>query len=147
MNKKGFTLIELLVVISIIGTLAALSLVAFGPSQKQARDTQRKSDLKQYQTALENFANEHDSMYPSKTSATIPSTLCLTLGITGECPDDPKADTYNYYYLSDGSGSANDAINYVLWSVLEGTGNYWVACSSGKSGNIEDVPSTTICPL
>jgi prepilin-type N-terminal cleavage/methylation domain-containing protein len=49
MNKiiKGFTLIELLVVISLIGLLAALALVSYIGVQKQGRDTQRKSDLRQ----------------------------------------------------------------------------------------------------
>jgi len=147
MKKKGFTLVELLVVISVIGTLAALALVAFGPSQKQARDTQRKSDLKQYQNVLENFANEHNSLYISKTSATIPSTFCSTLGISGDCPDDPKTGTYEYYYLSNGTGSGNNATEYILWSVLEGAGGYWVTCSSGKTGNVSTVPSSSICPL
>ena len=62
----GFTLIEILVVISIIGVLASLALVSFAGTQKQARDTQRKNDLKQYQTSLENFANNNSSLYPSE---------------------------------------------------------------------------------
>ena len=57
MIKKGFTLIELLIVISIIGILVTIVSASFVTSQKQARDVQRKSDLKQYQNALENFAN------------------------------------------------------------------------------------------
>ena len=145
--KKGFTLVELLVVISVIGTLAALALVAFGPSQKQTRDIKRKSDLKQYQTALENFANENKSLYPSKTSATSLPDLCITLGILGECPDDPKPDLYSYYYLSNGTGGVNNATEYVLWSYLEASGEYWVACSSGKNGNSSSIPTISTCPL
>jgi len=51
--KKGFTLIELLVVISIIGILISLGAVSFTTAQKKSRDTRRKSDMKQIQTALE----------------------------------------------------------------------------------------------
>ena len=146
--KKGFTLVELLVVISIIGVLASLALVSFGPSQKQARDVQRKSDLKQYQTALENFANEHNSFYPSKTSTILLSSLCSSFDISGECPIDPKEPTYNYSYISNGSGSpSNDATDYLLWSVLESAGGYWVICSSGMVGAVTSAPTSVNCPL
>ncbi|MBU0998194.1 type II secretion system GspH family protein [Patescibacteria group bacterium] len=146
--KKGFTLIELLVVISIIGVLAALALVSFGPSQKQARDTQRKSDLKQYQTALENFANQHNSLYPSKTSTISPSSMCSSFDISGTCPDDPKEPNYSYSYISNGSGgSANDATDYLLWFESESADGYWVICSSGMVGAVTSVPTSVNCPI
>ena len=56
---KGFTLIELLVSISIVGILATLVLVSFTGAQKQARDTTRKSDLKQYQLKIDLFLKEY----------------------------------------------------------------------------------------
>lgn len=46
MNKKrGFTLIEALAVISIIGTLATLTIFVVVQAQRQARDVERKSDV------------------------------------------------------------------------------------------------------
>lgn len=147
-NSKAFTLIELLVVISIIGILAALALVSFSSSQKQAKDTQRKSDIKQYQTVLETFASKSNGLYPSRTSATNASTLCATLGVSGNCPTDPKTGQ-TYEYISDGSGSPNsDAANYVLWATLESqSGNYWIVCSIGKVGISQTVPNSSSCPL
>lgn len=65
---SGFTLLELLVVISIIGILAGLVLASFTGVQKGARDTNRSSDIKQYQTSLEQFANENSGLYPSRQS-------------------------------------------------------------------------------
>ena len=51
-KNKGFTLIELLVVISIIAILVAATSSSFVNSQKKARDTSRKSELKSLSNAL-----------------------------------------------------------------------------------------------
>jgi prepilin-type N-terminal cleavage/methylation domain-containing protein len=154
--QQGFTMIELLVVISIIGILVSVVTISFTSSQKQARDTVRKSDLKQYQGSLENYANRYSGLYPSRTTATGASsgTICTDMVLTG-CPEDPKNSsdsTYAYKYQSDGTnlGTAT-ATKYVLWTKLENVSNYWVNCSSGKSGSIAQSawsnPSGGTCPL
>lgn len=155
-NSLAFTLVELLVVISVIGVLASIVLVSFTGSQKQARDTQRKSDIKQYQLALENFANKNNGLYPRRNSTvSADTTLCTDLGLT-TCPSDPrevKDATFDYKYqsngtLSDGTAAAS---NYVLWGPIENvtTTTYWVVCSNGKSGQTTTgiPPSGGTCPL
>lgn len=135
---QGFTLIELLVVISIIGVLAAMITVSFVNSQRQARDTQRKSDLSQYRSALESFAGKSTGgVYPVNLVATNITTLCsATVLNVATCPVDPKS-TQNYQYCSDNGG-----INYALWASLENmTSTYWIVCSSGKSGTSTSAPS------
>ncbi len=147
--NHGFTLVELLVVISVLGILASIVLVSFGGSQKQARDTQRKSDLKQYQNSLEAYANKSNGFYPQRTSATVASTtLCNDLALT-TCPKDPKDPTYFYYYISDGSGVAGSAsgTKYVLWASLENTTGFWVVCSNGKSAVSVSAPYSSTCPI
>ena len=62
-HKKGFTLIELLVVIAIIGLLATIAVVSLNSSRARARDSKRVSDIRQIQTALELYHQEHQS-YP-----------------------------------------------------------------------------------
>ncbi len=63
-HNKGFTLIELLVVIAIIGILASVILAALGGARAKAVDSQRLSDLRQTQTAIETYYNERGS-YPN----------------------------------------------------------------------------------
>ena len=152
-TKKGFTLIELLVVISIIGILAALATVSFSSTQKQARDTQRKSDLKQYQGALESYANMHNGMYPAYPSLGVNiDNFCDWLGITGTCPNDPKYATdptnYSQYgYQTDGttSDASPTATQFILWAKLENTSDYWVICSSGAVFSNASKPSISNC--
>jgi prepilin-type N-terminal cleavage/methylation domain-containing protein len=141
MIKKGFTLIEMLVVISLIGILAALALVSFTSSQKQTRDVTRKSDLKQYQTTIENYANQNNGVYPiHATAITITmGTLCTELGMT-TCFLDPKDPDLTYKYISDGTG-------YVFWSGLENKSvtTYWMVCSSGKNAESTTTPTLAGC--
>ena len=53
-TQKAFTLVELLVVISLIGILATLVLANLNSARERARDAERKSDLRNIQTALRN---------------------------------------------------------------------------------------------
>lgn len=155
-KQKGFTLIELLVVISLIGILAALALVSYTGTQKQARDSQRKSDLRQYQNASELFANQNNGLYSSRTSGSgdrASTTLCSDLSLTS-CSEDPRYDedsSFVYSYQSNGTGSGNiDATRYVLWGKLETTTDYWVFCSDGKAGTLPQSGfsvSSGTCPL
>jgi prepilin-type N-terminal cleavage/methylation domain-containing protein len=137
MKQKGFTLIELLVVISIIGILAGMVVVSFTSSQKQARDTQRKSDLAQYRTALEAYANRTSGLYPVYVSTTdLSATVCPAIGFSGSCPEDPKTPTTVYEYCSNTGGT-----DYVLWASLENVTSSWVTCSSGKSAVSVNTPT------
>lgn len=155
--SQAFTLIEMLVVVSLIGILAALALVSFGASQKQARDTTRKSDLKQYQTALEMYGNMTSGLFPSRTSAvSASSTLCSDLNTKLEpdisCSEDPKNasdTTFVYRYISNGTSGTTSATSYVLWSLIENssTTQYWVVCSNGKNGVSTTQPSSSSCPI
>lgn len=132
----AFTLVELLIVMAIIGILATVVLRSFIFPHKRVRDTNRESDIKQYQISLEDYANLHNGLYPSRTDlagADVATTLCTDLGET-DCPNDPAGG--QYLYQSDGSGSgAADATQYVMWASLEAdTTDFHVACSNGKTG-------------
>lgn len=140
-SKKGFTLIELLVVISIIGILATLISANFVGIRQRARDTQRKSDVRQIQAALELYKSDVGS-YPTgfaNYSVTNTSSCSSTARVSfqynsvtymSKVPCDPLASGYNgnnYYYYS-ASGTS-----YVVAACLE-------------NSNDSDVDSTTTAP-
>lgn len=142
-ENKGFTLIELLVVISIIGILAALALTSYSGAQKQARDTERKSDLNQYRNALENRASAYNGTYPVYTGSggTNIANKCgdWFTGYMSSCPTDPDSSR-SYRYQSDAGGT-----KYILWSNIE-TAGYWYVCSSGVSQVSASAPTVSTCP-
>ncbi len=91
----GFTLIELLVVIAIIGMLSAMLVPNFMGARERARDTQRKSDLKQLQKAFEMYKQDQTpEAYPDNTVFG-GSGWPIALPVTGNC------------WSSDGVGSAS----------------------------------------
>lgn len=59
-RQDGFTLIELLVVIAIIAILAGLLMPALEMARTKARETTCRSQLKQFDTALEMYRNEFE---------------------------------------------------------------------------------------
>lgn len=122
-KRQGFTLIELLVVIAIIGILSSVVLASLNSAREKARDTERLSDLRQLQVALEAYALDNGGNYPStgslhnaytepacsstltspdsKTSNWIPG---LAPTYIASLPGDPKPVTGGgcYWYSSDG---------------------------------------------
>ncbi len=121
-NKSGFTLIELLVVIAIIGLLSTLSLLALNQARARARDTKRISDVRQMQTALELYYNDH-AEYPSSAPAggsigefldPVPTPPTIKDGSV--CP---TADAYTYTR----QGSSVDDYSYTILYCLGSTVN------------------------
>jgi general secretion pathway protein G len=139
--EKAFTLIELLVVIAIIGSLSALFLPNFMAARERARDSQRKSDLRQIQKAFELYKQDQT---PTAIPANLPtSNVCWSssANCTGNVymnkfPGDPNRTPNNYYYNDNGN------LTYTLCACLEnkadpdgvtGNCNMSYTCSSGKS--------------
>lgn len=139
LKNKGFTLIELLVVVAIIGILAALLTANFITVQQRARDTQRKSDLRQIQSALE-FYRADAGVYPDTSALyhcgpgySLTSSDGLTTYMT-TIPCSPLTKVpYVYAY-----NPSSDA--YTLIACLENTSDPNADVNSGGSNN------TTACP-
>lgn len=101
-SKSGFTLIELLVAIAIISALAGFLLVNFIGVRQKGRDTQRKSDLKQIQSALEFYRSDTASYAPDSSFASCGSSAPLTYSSTTymrSIPCDPL-DNVKYTYTA-----------------------------------------------
>jgi len=137
----GFTLIELLVVISIIGILATLLLANYSATRERARYAQRKSDLRNIQTALRMFYNDFNR-YPSSSNGQIVgcgtsgNTVCgwggtFSAGSTNVVymnilPKDPQSNR-RYNYVAVGG-------EYTLSACLENKGDD--KCKKDASGNL-----------
>ncbi len=63
-TERGLSLIELMVVVSIIAILSALLYANFNEGGEQARDAERKADLRTIQSALELYKNRY-GRYPA----------------------------------------------------------------------------------
>jgi prepilin-type N-terminal cleavage/methylation domain-containing protein len=64
-QSKGFTLIELLIVLAIIGTLTGVVMVNILSARERGRDAERKSELRQLQTAFEIYRADQGTYPPS----------------------------------------------------------------------------------
>lgn len=128
-DKSGFTLVELLVVIGIITMITALLFPNFMGARLRARDSQRKTDLKQIQGALELY--KLDQIPPAYPSGNFAASMCgkcwsATPGQQTTCPAgnvymrkfscDPGSNNPTpYIYTRD----ASDILSYSLTGCLE----------------------------
>lgn len=111
-KNRGFTLIELLIVITIIGILSSLLVVNYIGVRSRGRDAQRKSDLRQIQTALELFRSDNGS-YPANLSCG----SALTSGGTTylqKVPCDPTNKPPLIYQYQSASGNTIYSIKACL---------------------------------
>ncbi len=121
LQKNGFTLMELLVVISIIAILISIGLTSFSTAQKKARDSKRKSDIKEVQNALEQYYSVCGSNYPTPSGTFVAPIVCLSpsLAIMPTVPSDPRGTT-PYYCGPTPAASNCTGTGYQICAILEG---------------------------
>ena len=133
--KRGFTLIELLVVIIILGVLSAFLVANFMGARERSRDSKRKSDLKQIQSALEMYRQDNPTSYPNAlpNAGTCWSSAanCTANIYMKNVPGDPSTiPATNYYYEL----NATDTMKYTLCACLENK-----ADNEGAAGGCDDL--------
>jgi len=95
-KQQGFTIVELLIVIVVIGILAGLVITTYNGIQQKARNTERTTDLKTFQSQLEAYYANNGS-YPGPDSLGSTSATNITFiqanmkGMDKETLRDPKA--------------------------------------------------------
>lgn len=128
-KQSGFTLLELLIVVVIIGILAVLIIPNLASGPQRARDSQRKSDLRNIKTALETYYNDNNS-YPTAggTSCVPDAAACLGTVLTSgstpymkTVPKDPKGGQNYAYAPTPASCGAGACTSYTLTATLENT--------------------------
>ncbi|PSO45757.1 MAG: hypothetical protein BRC25_01080 [Parcubacteria group bacterium SW_6_46_9] len=111
-HSSGFTLIELLVVIAIISLLSSAVLASLSGARANARDTRRRQDMQQIQTAIEQYrldnshipgqgsgCNTTNGRHLSNESFCVVNELKDYFG--GSVPTDPKSGNSGFYYAYD----------------------------------------------
>lgn len=150
----GFTLIELLVVISIIGILATLVAANLNSARGRARDSTRKSDLRNISTALRLYFNDWGQFPPNTCGsggicgcggggAAQPTNLCkwgegwyngasATSGTVymSKLPSDPQPDRQQYVYSRDFTFTDQ----YTVKACLENLSD--ASCDKDVNGNV-----------
>lgn len=107
-KQKGFTLVELLVVIAIIAILVTLILVALGVARAKARDSERKTDIRAIQNALELAASEESGKYPDNLASLVTNKFIEDNAIV----DPESGDNYGYKI-------SGDKLSYAVCAELE----------------------------
>lgn len=63
-EQKGFTIIEVVLVLAIAALIFLVVFLAVPALQRSQRDTQRRTDLGRFQTAIVNYAGNHQGKIP-----------------------------------------------------------------------------------
>lgn len=87
-NTRGFTLLEILVVVAIIALVGIFAALAVNSARSKQRDATRLANVRQLQSALEDYFNENNA-YPVGELlplGDVSQSACLSIsGFRGDC--------------------------------------------------------------
>ncbi len=116
-------MIEVLIVIALIGVLSGAFLVLVNPKAQlqKARDSQRKSNLRQIQSSLEVYradCGEYPASLGSKITSSVPPCSSPNVTYMQTVPKDPKTGN-SYYYCTTAGLCASSTSLYSLYACIE----------------------------
>jgi len=118
MMRRSFTLIEVLVVIAVLASMVAVLLPNYMEIRIKARDSKRKSELKNIQKALEVYKNNRDPItYPTglpPACAQFVDAQNPSIVLMQKFPSEPLYNCTTGYYFS-----LTDVDTYELQGCLE----------------------------
>jgi prepilin-type N-terminal cleavage/methylation domain-containing protein len=150
--KRGFTLIELLIVIGILAILSTATVLVINPVEilKQARDTQRITDLKSLSSAISLYLARHPSpsLNPINTDCTGENTFLghswLTTAIS--LPGNPQnLPAGRQPFVLPEPAVASQVIDPVVMRSINGTG--WVPVALTNLANYGTNPPLAKLPV
>jgi prepilin-type N-terminal cleavage/methylation domain-containing protein len=135
---RAFTLIELLVVITIIGVLAGFILVVSGSVAKTKKINTAQAELKEIQSAIENYHAHYGVYPPGNSDGTVAAALTnqLYYELTGVTPTN-QAGTVTYQTVD------NNTITSTQYAAAFGAAG---VLNSTKIGGEAVVPSVNFLP-
>lgn len=103
-HATGFTLVELMIVVSILGILAALSIVSFRRYFRRAKVQEAYSNLSQIRQRQETYRSEFNQYADVAGNGANTGSIALALGAAGQRPASaPSQNTAQW-----GASTAND---------------------------------------
>lgn len=128
--NKGFTLIELMIVIGIVAMLSSIGFTTYTSVQEDARNSKRKSDMKELKIALEQYKFKNGNRYPS-TCTSGAATCTSSFNWRGNCASyDGTDEIYDDNYVP---GLAPDYIPQLPHDPREDKVNPTTGCAAGSS--------------
>ncbi len=145
-SKISFTLIELLVVVAIIAVLVATLLPALSRARNQSRNVTCQSNLKNIGLALNQYANDNNSVLPAAYTTDPNATSPWwqwTLIITGYMPTLPSYSYSSIQRVWVCPFSEKDALgrgaDYVTNTYLRVSNHHWDASGTAGWCNVDKI--------